>query len=177
MIAHSLVRRFGALWLIGLAMVSGPTGAQDEKPLRIGVVNAARLLDESPQAKEALKRLEDEFKPRDQGLVDTQREIRELEDRLAGQATELSDSERRRLEYDLRSRQRDLKRTEEELRQDYNFRRNDELRKLQQVIYEAIVALAKAENFDLILNQDAVIFAGERVDITDKVLRQLQQEP
>ena len=167
-------------WLIALLCLIGlvPFAWAQEAPLRIGVVNAARLLDEAPQAKEALRRLEEEFKPRDDALLTEQRAIRELESRLAEMSPgRLDDSERRQLEYELRSRQRDVKRTEEELREDYNFRRNDELRKLQQLIFEAITALAKDEQFDLILNQDAVVFAGPRVDITGKVLDRLEQEP
>jgi outer membrane protein len=167
-------------WLIVLLCVLGlslPAWAQQE-PLRIGVVNAARLLDEAPQAKEALRRLEEEFKPRDDALLAEQSAIRELESRLAEMSPgRLADSGRRQLEYELRSRQRDVKRTEEELREDYNFRRNDELRKLQQLIFEAIIALAKDKQFDLILNQDAVVFAGPRVDITGEVLDRLEQEP
>lgn len=167
-------------WLIVLLCLIGltPIAWAQQELLRIGVVNAARLLDEAPQAKEALRRLEEEFKPRDDALLTEQRAIRDLESRLAEMSTSrLDDSERRQLEYELRSRQRDVKRTEEELREDYNFRRNDELRKLQQLIYEAITALAKDEQFDLILNQDAVVFAGPRVDITGKVLDRLEQEP
>lgn len=163
--------------LLSLVCLAPFAHAQQQEPLRIGVVNAARLLDEAPQAKEALRRLEQEFKPRDDALLEEQRAIRELEGRLAEMApNRLDDSERRQLEYELRSRQRDVKRTEEELREDYNFRRNDELRKLQQLIFEAIVALAKNDQFDLILNQDAVVFAGPRVDITGKVLERLEQD-
>lgn len=173
-----VLRGHWLILLLSLACLVPLAHGQQEEPLRIGVVNATRLLDEAPQAKEALRRLEQEFKPRDDALLEEQRAIRELESRLAELSTDrLDDSERRQLEYELRSRQRDVKRTEEELREDYNFRRNDELRKLQQLIFEAIVALAKDEQFDLILNQDAVVFAGPRVDITDKVLERLEQEP
>ncbi len=166
-----------AVLLILLSGLLSTAQAEDEA-LRVGVVNAARLLDEAPQAREALRRLEQEFQPRDQALLEEQRAIRELESRLAEQGllSGSGETERRQLEYELRSRQRDVKRSEEELREDYNFRRNDELRRLQQLIFEAIVALAQDEQFDLILNQDAVIFAGARVDITGKVLQRLQQE-
>lgn len=169
------VRHFATilgLWLLCLPWVA----PQAQQPLKIGVVNASRLLDEAPQAKQALKRLEEEFKPRDQQLQKSRERARKLEQRLADPTSKMSDSERRKLEYELRRRQLDIKRNEEALSEDYNFRRNDELRKLQQLIYQAIVALAKKEHFDLILNQDAVVYAGNRVDITDQVLQHLKQE-
>jgi len=40
-------------------------------------------------------------------------------------------------------------------------------------VTEVIQVLAKAEKYDLIIS-DGVIFAGERVDITDKILERLR---
>ncbi len=169
--ARSMAALLG-LWLACLPWVA----PQAQEALKVGVVNASRLLDEAPQAKHALKRLEEEFKPRDQKLQSSREKARKLEEQLADPTSKMSDSERRKLEYELRRRQLDIKRNEEALSEDYNFRRNDELRKLQQLIYQAIVVLAKKEHFDLILNQDAVVYAGDRVDITGQVLQHLKQE-
>jgi outer membrane protein len=95
---------------------------------------------------------------------------------LADRTLALTETDRRELERELRERRRELKRSEDELREDFNIRRNEELNRLQQQIFEAIVGLARSQQFDLILNQDAVIFAGERVDITSEVLLRLQEE-
>lgn len=161
------------LWLLPATVIIAQTSSND---LKIGVVNAARLLDEAPQAEEARKRLEEEFQPRDREVLQTQRAVRDLEDRLlADRAMELTETDRRDLERELRDRRRELKRSEDELREDFNIRRNEELNRLQQLIYEAIIGLARERRFDLILNQEAVIFAGERVDITGDVLNRLQQ--
>ena len=64
---------------------------------------------------------------------------------------------------------------EEEFRDDHNLRRNQELGKLQRKVITAIRALAKAEKYDLVIS-DGVLFAGSKVDITDKVLAKLKQE-
>ncbi len=166
----------GLLWLLA-AMVAVAQSVPDADTLKIGVVNAARLLDEAPQAEQARRRLEQEFQPRDREVLHTQRQVRELEDRLlADRAMELTEIDRRDIERDLRHLRRELKRSEDELREDFNIRRNEELNRLQQKIFEAIVGLARSQQFDLILNQDAVIFAGERVDITSEVLLRLQEE-
>lgn len=162
------------LWLLPATMVLAQTLDGD---LKIGVVNAARLLDEAPQAERARKRLEEEFQPRDRAVLQAQRRVRDLEDQLmTDRPLELTETARLDLERELRDRRRELRRSEDELREDFNIRRNEELHRLQQLIYEAIVSLARDQRFDLILNQDAVIFAGERVDITNEVLRRLQRE-
>jgi len=141
--------------------------------LKIGFVNAAQILDKAPQAELARSRLEKEFAPRDKSLVDAQKSLRSLEEKLARDSAVMGDSERRNLERDIIAQQRELKRAQDEFREDFTIRRNEELGSLQRQVYEAIVSLAKEEQFDLIVNDGAVIYASEQVDITDQVLRRL----
>lgn len=174
---HSITRPlamavlFWSLWVS--AGLLAPT-ALAQVPLKIGFVNASIILEKAPQAEEARKRLEEEFDERDLALVEAQKFVRELEDRLIDEGSDMSDGDRRKLEREIRNQKRDLKRMEEEFKEDFNLRRNEELGKLQRLVYEAIVSLAKAEEFDLIVNQDSVIFASQRVDVTEKVLERLQ---
>jgi outer membrane protein len=156
-----------------LAFCSPAVFAQGQD-VKIGFVNAAKILDQAPQAVQARGRLKQEFAPRDQDIIEAQSALRALEEKLALQSTTLTDTERRRLERDLLIKKREIKRNREVLQEDFNIRRNEELEKLQRQVYEAIVELAKQEQFDLIVNDDAVIYASERVDITDKVLRRLK---
>jgi len=142
--------------------------------LKIGFVNAAQILDQAPQAEAARTRLEQEFAPRDQGLVDAQRALRSLEERLARDGAVMSDAERRNLERDIIAQQRELNRSQLEFREDFNIRRNEELGKLQKRVYDIIVQLAQEQRFDLIINDGAVIYASEQVDITDQVLQRLR---
>ena len=162
------------LWMLFVLLLFAALPLQAQYSLKIGFVNASIILEKAPQAEEARKRLEQEFEPRDQALVDANKLVRELEDRLAEEASDMGDNERRKLEREVRNQKRDLKRMEEEFKEDFNLRRNEELGKLQRLVYEAIASLAKAEEFDLIINQDSVIFASERVDVTEKVLQRLQ---
>ena len=168
-------RAFRAAGWLALALLFGAMPLAAQTQLKLGFVNATIILEKAPQAEQARERLEKEFKPRDEALVSAQQELRDLEDQLAGEGGGYSDDERRRLEREIRSLRREIDRMEDEFKEDFNLRRNEELRKLQRLVYEAIVELAKEEGFDLIVNQDAVIFASERVDVTESVLTRLQQ--
>ncbi len=141
--------------------------------IKIGFVNVARVLQQAPQAEQAKKRLEREFAPRDKRLVAMQKELKKLEEKLARDAAVMSDSERRKLERDILAKQRELKRAREEFREDFNLRRNEELGKLQRQVFEAVKSLAKEESYDLLLT-DGVVYASDRVDVTDKVLKRLK---
>lgn len=139
---------------------------------KIGVVNAVKVLESAPQAEQAKKRLEKEFSARDKKLVTTQKSIKQKEAKLAKDGAIMSDSERKKMERDTLSARRELKRDQDEFRDDLNFRRNEEFGKIQRKIVQAIQKIAKDEKYDLIVGE-GVIFASPKVDITKKVITQL----
>jgi len=151
------------------AAAAVPVEAQE---LRIGYVNAVKVIEEAPQGEAALKELEAEFGPRDKKLVAMQEQVKKLEEELAKEGLVLKDAERRAREHEILVLKRDIRRATLEFREDYNLRRNEELAALQKLVYKAIVEIAKEENYDLILHE-GTIYASKRVDLTDKVLKKL----
>ncbi len=156
--------------LVPLALAGAATVSAAE--LKIGYVNAVKVIEEAPQGESALKKLEAEFSPRDKKIVEMQNRIKQLEQDLEKNALVLKDAERRAKEHEAVSLKRDVRRMSQEFREDYNLRRNEELAALQKIVFKAIVEIAKQENFDLILHE-GVIYAGNKVDITEKVLKKL----
>lgn len=165
-----LVSLLPLLFLFGLG--SGSALAQD---MRVAFVNTPQVLEQAPQAEAVRNTLQNEFAPRDNHLVAEQQKIRNLEERLLRDAAIMSDEERRRLERELMSQQRELKRSRDEFSEDFNIRRNEELARMQREIAQSIVNLARENGFDLII-ESGVIYASERVDITDDVIARLRQE-
>lgn len=149
--------------------------AQALAEVRVGVVNTVKLMEQAPQAKAAQSKIESEFAPREKELVSLQREIRKLEDQLNRDGSIMSEAERSKLERDILTRRRELKRSQDEFRDDLNIRRNEVLSKLQKQMYDATLALAKEEKFDVILGQ-GVVYASDRVDITPMVLKKLSAD-
>ncbi len=160
-----------ALLLSLLVAVAAAAAADDS--IKVGYVNAVKLVESAPQGEAALKKLEAEFGPRDQELRTMRDEISALEDELEKNSLVLPEAERVEKERTLRDMKRRLNRSREVFREDYNLRRNEELGKLQRVVTEAIVEIAKAEGYDLIL-QDSV-YASQSIDITEKVLLKLRE--
>lgn len=143
--------------------------------LKIGFVNAAQVLEQAPQADAARQRLEKEFSPRDKKLVSSQKAVRKLEEKLTRDGAIMSESERRKLERDILSQKRELKRQQEEFREDLNIRRNEAFDKLRRRVFEVINDIAKTEKYDLVVS-DGVVYANDRIDITPKVVAKLKQE-
>ena len=167
--AHRLIR----LALPALALLLSTQAHAAE--LKIGYVDAAKVIDQAPQGEVALKKLEEEFGARDKELVAAQNRIKQMEGELEKSAAAIKEADRRAKERELLLLKRDLKRATQEFREDYNQRRNEELAVLQKIVYKAIVEIAKQEKYDLIMHEGAV-YASDKIDITDKVLKTLGKQ-
>ncbi|RMG29204.1 MAG: OmpH family outer membrane protein [Gammaproteobacteria bacterium] len=143
--------------------------------VRIGFVNTVKLMEKAPQAKAAIAKIEAEFAPREKEIVALQREIKKMEEKLSKEGPLLSEEKRHQAERKLITKRRELKRRQDEFREDLNIRRNEELSRLQKQLYNAIVKFAKEEHYDLIVSE-GVVYAGKRVDVTDRLLERLRKE-
>ena len=158
--------------LLLFALVAGVlTGSAAAAELKIGYVNAVKVIEEAPQGESALKKLEAEFAPRDKQIVEMQNRLKQLEQDLEKNALVLKENEHRSKEFEIATLKRDLRRATQEFREDYNLRRNEELAALQKIVQKTIAEIAKQENYDLIL--ESAVYAGPKVDVTDKILKKL----
>ncbi len=138
---------------------------------KIGFVNTERLLREAPLSIAAQKKLEREFAARDQELQKTARQARDLQAQLDKDGVTMSDSDRKSKERDLNNLNLELQRKGREFREDLNLRRNEELGQIQERARKAIQDIARAEKFDIIVEQ--AVYVDPRNDITDRVMKAL----
>ena len=139
---------------------------------KLGFVNTERLFREATPAKRAQAKIEKEFATRDGEIQKLAKQVRDLQAVLDKDGATMAESERRNKERDLANQSRDLSRMQREFREDLNLRRNEELAGIQERANKVIQQIAEAEKFDLIL-QDPVVYASQRIDITDKVIKAL----
>ena len=141
---------------------------------KIGFVNMVELMEKSPQAEIARKGLEEEFSSRDKKLTAVRDQVLKLEEELKNDGPIMSDAKRAELEKKILNNKREYNRQQDELREDFNIRRNEELGKLQKKVHEIIVIVSKAENYDLVVTQP-VLYASEKIDLTERVLQEMQK--
>ena len=140
--------------------------------MKIGFVDLAKLSEQAPQIKAAQGKIDAEFSSREQELIGMQRKLAKLEQKLSKDGAVMSEAERSKLERDILSNRRDLKRSQDEFRDDLNIRKNEMLRQVNVEIGQIIEKFAKNEKYDLILAQ-GVMYSSDRVDITDRILKRL----
>lgn len=147
---------------------AAPIAAQE---LKIGYVNSERVLREAAPAKAAQGKLEAEFGRRERELNDLTARLKAAADKLQKDEPTLAEAEKSRRQRDLVEQDRDLQRKRREFQEDLNQRRNEELATVVERANRAIKQIFDSEKYDLILQE--VVFAGPRIDITDKVIKAL----
>ena len=162
-----MIRHFAMFCLF--ALLSSTAIAAD---IKIGFVDIPYLIDEAPQAQAASSRLEREFAPRQDQIKQQKAEIEELRSELEDET--LSAAKRSVIEREYRKTERRMKRDEQEFREELNIQKNQEFKKVRVYVLDAIATFAKRHNYDMIIS-DGVLFANKTVDVTDKVLFELQQ--
>lgn len=158
-----------ALLVIALVVALAGGAAATAAELKLGYVDAARLLDEAPQAQDATNRLKDEFASREEEIALAQDRVKRLEEALQRDAAVMSEDERKKQTLDILSRKRELRRMQDEFREDVNIRRNEAIGSLQELIKQTIEEIGGAQKFDLIFF-DGIAYANSALDITDEVL-------
>jgi len=138
---------------------------------RVGYVNLERILRDSAPAVRAQKKIEQEFAKRDQELGKMAEQLKRQQETLEKNAVTLPESERTKREREFADLNREFQRKQREAREDFNQRRNEELSGVIERANRAVKQIAEAEKYDVIFQE--AVWASPRIDITDKVIKAL----
>ena len=147
-----------------------PVQAQD---IKIGYVDARRLIDEAPQGEDEIQLLENDYSEKNRELKARIDKFNVDEDELKKNAVVMSSEEVAARTEELRQTQRTLQRDQQIYNEDYTRSRNQGLARLEKLISEVIIQLAQQEKVDLVLQQ--VVYASPQIDMTDRVLEELKK--
>jgi outer membrane protein len=143
--------------------------AVSAQELKIGFVNLDRVLRDAAMAKAAQAKLESEFTKREKELLDGESRLKNASERFDRDTSALAESERGRRQRDLMAQQNELQRKRREFTEDLNQRKNEELAKVLETANRVVKQIFDQEKYDLIVQE--AVFAGPRVDITDKIIK------
>ena len=173
---HSILARAALAAALGwaaalpaAAQTPGAAGATAQ--MKIGFVNTERILRDAVPAVRAQKKIEAEFKKRDDDLAKLAEQLKRMQDDLDKNSVTMGEAQRRNKEREFGDLNREFQRRQREFREDLNQRRNEELASVVEHANRVIKQIAEQEKFDLVV-QDVVYFSP-RIDITDKVIKAL----
>lgn len=160
-----------SILLISLMFFAGVVSAE----IKIGYVDFARIMEvlkSSPQVDKEKKKMEKEIASTTKLLQGMEKEIKKMQTKLERDASVMNESERRKIEKRIIKKVREAKRAQVDLREDMTTRQNELAGSLQLQVIEVSKEIAEKENFDLLLHSGA-LYASEKINITDKVLKKL----
>ncbi|HMA18201.1 MAG TPA: OmpH family outer membrane protein [Thermoanaerobaculia bacterium] len=155
------------------AAQSAPSSAPAPSSIRVAVIDVERLVRDSALGKEAfgrVKKISDDKKQENDRL---QKELRDIEQKLADQGQSLSDDKREQLQKQYNDKAADYKSFTEKASRDLDQAQKKELADLERRVFPIITQLGKERGYTLIFNkfQSGLVFADDAADITDDVLK------
>jgi outer membrane protein len=164
------------LWGVMQSAVAQDSGsAASTGATKIGFVSLDRILRDSTPAKAAQAKLESEFSKRQKDLQDASARLKSAAEKFDKDSPVLTDADRTRRQRELGDMDKDFQRRQREFNEDINQRKNEELAAVVDRANKVIRQISESEKYDLVF-QDAV-YVNPRIDITEKVLRQLNNAP
>jgi outer membrane protein len=165
-------RRSLAGWTLGAVLGAAvPALAQTS----IGFVSLERILREAPAAQQAQKKLEQEFSPRAQDLSKQAEQLKKMQENLEKNAVTMSESDRQKREREFGDANREFQRKQREFNEDLARQRKEEFERVVESANRAVKQIAEAEKLDVVFQNEQVVWASNRIDITDKVIKALAE--
>ena len=154
-----------------LILAATPLFAQSTAP-KIGIIDVQRIVYESAVGKESLARMQKLQQTKQDELTRRQKELRDLEQKLADQGKSLSEGAADKLNKDYQAKALDLKRFQDDATRETEDAQRREQKTLEERIMPLISSVGKEQGYMLLFNkfQSGLLFAGEGADLTDAVI-------
>ncbi len=166
-----------SLFLIGSVYAAPATTTTTATPVagnlnNIAVVNVQQILQQSPKIADINKKLQDQFKPRQQSLLTEQKSLQDEMDKLKKDAATMSDKDKEAAQKKLNDEQADLVKKVTAFQQDLNKEQNKQMQNVLTQLNDIISSIAKKNSYSLVFDSQAVIYAKDGTDITKDVAKQ-----
>jgi outer membrane protein len=171
-IALAVLGCAGPLW--AAEDVAPETASEPVQAFTIAVIDPNRVVEESPQYEQARQTLSAEVAEREAELVDQQESVDRLNDKLDRDGALMSEEELKRLQNDIRARNRRLRYAKAELQEDFALRQSELRTKLVKQVEEVVRQIAREKDIDLIVSEGVVYFS-DRIDISADVIERLTE--
>ena len=146
--------------------------AADQK---IAVVNFQEVMGKIPQTATVMQNLETEFKDDKAVLAQLEKDIKYYQEKKQRDGSLMSAKEKTDLDTQIATLYQDYQTKGKAFQQATGVRKNEETNKIVALVRQAIDSIAAKGKYDLVLEQQAVVFAKPDAIITDKVVEQVSK--
>jgi outer membrane protein len=146
--------------------------AADQK---IGVVNFQEVMSKIPQTAALMQSLEAEFKDEKATITQLEKDIKYYQEKLKRDGSLMSAKEKEELNVKVKSLFQEYQVKGKALQEKASQRQNQETNKIIALVRQAVDKIAVKQDFDLVLSQQAVVYAKPDASLTDVVVEQVSK--
>ena len=146
--------------------------AADQK---IAVVNFQEVMSKIPQTATVMQSLEVEFKDDKAVLAQLEKDIKYYQEKKQRDGSLMSAKDIEELDAQIGTLYQDYQAKGKAFQQATGLRKNEETNKIVALVRQAIDNIAAKEKYDLVLEQQAVVFSKPDATITGKVVEQVSK--
>jgi outer membrane protein len=175
-----------AAGVLAVAVAAVPAFAQSAAapapaagPVKIGVIEVQRIVQESAIGKESLARVQKLQQAKQEDLVKRQKELRDLEQKIQDQGKTLSEDAMDKAQKDYQAKAVELKRFQDDAQRELEEAQRKELGELEKRIMPVINEVAREQGYQLVFNKfnSGLLFADDKsVDLTDAVITRFNSQ-
>lgn len=158
--------------LMASVLMAGTVAAKD---MKIGVVNVRAVFSQIPQTAKVQEVLKTEFGARFEEMQKLESDLKFNIEKFKRDGSTMSEQQKKELQTTIEKQQQQYEPMARSLEESYRQRQGEENNKIGALIKTAIEAVAAKDQYDLILNAEAAVFAKPEFDISEAVVTQVSK--
>ena len=147
------------------------TSAAFAEDVKIGYVDMQRALNETDDGRKAKEKLKKDFDQKQKELDEQQNALKKDMEDLEKKRTLLPPEKAREKDAENRARLEKIQQTYLRHQQDLSGKEQKETQKIFERMTKIIQEIAAAENFSMIVDKSALVFAKPHLDLTNELIR------
>lgn len=154
-----------------LALVSSVllVGAAQAYAETIAVVDVQQMFEQSPKIADLNKKLQDEFKPRQQKLIAQQKALQDEVENYKKEEPTMNKKQKETQQKKIAADQSSLSKDAAAFQEALSKEQGKAMKTVSSELKEIIASIAKKNNYTVVLDGQAVIYKSDAVDITKQV--------
>lgn len=179
--AHSAKKTFGTLLIVGLALCllwpAPPAAAQEQAPVKIGVLDLQGVMENSIQGKKFQAEMEKLTTEKQQDISSREKMIQGIQRELEAGANILSDQAKREKQDEAERLIIELRRYRDDAERELESRYRRMLADVEEKILPIISAFGEENNYTLIMArmQSGLVYADRSTDVTPMIVSLFDQ--
>lgn len=144
--------------------------------IKVGIVNVQQVLQQSPRVAELSKKLESQFKNRQAKISDEQKALQDQLDKFKKEGPTMAQKDRDAMQKKIAADRADLVKQVVAYQQDLQKEQGKVMQGILGDLNGIVSSIAKEKSYALVLDSQAVIYAGDGNDITKDVATQFNNK-